>query len=291
MNFKLGMVVSYIPRSGVDIRKAVGEFFGRHTIDPHVQDSEMISSLFNEWLVFDYKTPTGTTVITEYFLKNPDALPESLMGELRQIVQTSAYDLFEVERAEPGASVTVMGIFTGKRYIVSERSLSLQIGNRKGSFYNRVARVGDVYYFVGSNPAFYPMTYTDRMKMMLQEENKERITPKYALELLLKPAEKRQSPKVSQADIKQKRLNLVKRFERLKLKYRITTSFDELKEFLYREDYKGHYADFYTDLEKIGIVQKVVIENTRFFEDFWNYFSHKVLGDKCPAEKYQEYYG
>lgn len=26
MNFKFGMVVSYIPRSGIDIRKAAGEF-------------------------------------------------------------------------------------------------------------------------------------------------------------------------------------------------------------------------------------------------------------------------
>lgn len=291
MNFKLGMVVAYIPRSGIDIRKAAGDFFGKHIIDPHVQDSEMISSLFNEWLVFDYKRPTGTTVITEYFLKNPDALSESLMDELRQIIQTSVYDLFEVERAEPGVSITVMGIFTGKRYTVSERSLSRQIGNQKGTFYNRVARIGDVYYFVGSNPAFYPMTYTERMKMMLQEENKESITPKHAVELLLVPARQPLRKNVTKAAIRRKRLSVIKLFAQLKHTYGFSTSFETLADFLYQEDYRGHYADFYTDLENIGIGYNVVVENTRFFEDFWNYFPHKVLGDKCPAEKYQEYYG
>ncbi|MEK7591832.1 MAG: hypothetical protein AAB508_00385 [Patescibacteria group bacterium] len=288
MNFKFGMVVAYIPKSGADIRKAAGEFFGKYTINP---DSEIISSLFNEWLIFDYKIPGGTTVITEYFLKNPDALPENLMDELRQIIQTSVYDLFEVERNVPGVSVTVIGIFTGKRYTVSERSLSLQMENRKGTFYNRVARVGDVYYFVGSNPAFYPMTYTERMKTMLRKENKERITPKHAAQLVLAPAKQSQKKNITKTAIRRKRLSVIRQFAQLKHTYGFTTSFETLADFLYQEDYRGHYADFYTDLKKIGIGYNVVVENTRFFEDFWNYFPHKVLDDRCPTEKYQEYYG
>jgi len=235
--------------------------------------------------------PTGTTIITEYFLKNPDRLPESLMDELRQIIQTSVYDLFEVVSAVSGVSITVIGLFTGKRYIVSERSLSRQIGNRKGTFYNRVARVGDVYYFVGSNPVFYPMIYTNRMKTVLQKENKEKITPKHAAELLLAPV--KQSPKknVTKAAIGRKRLSVMKMFAQLKQKYGFSTSFETLADFLYKENYRGHYADFYTDLKNIGIGNNVIVENVRFFENFWNYFPHRVLGGKCPAEKYQEYYG
>ena len=235
--------------------------------------------------------PTGTTIITEYFLKNPDRLSESLMDELRQIIQTSVYDLFEVVSAVSGVSITVIGLFTGKRYIVSERSLSRQIGNRKGTFYNRVARVGDVYYFVGSNPAFYPMTYTDRMKTVLRENNKERITPKHAAELLLAPVKQSLKKNITKAAIKRKRLSVMRRFGQLKHKYEFSTSFEILANFLYQENYRGHHADFYTDLKRIGIEYNVVVENLRFFEDFWNYFPHKVLGDTCPAEKYQEYYG
>ena len=291
MDFKLGMVVAYIPRSGIDIRKAAGEFFGSHTVSPDLKDSEMISSLFNEWIIFDYKTPAGTTIITEYFLKNPDRLPEGLTDELRQIIQTSVYDLFEVVSAVPGVSVTVIGIFTGKRYIVSERSLSRQVGNQKGTFYNRVTSVGGIYYFVGSSPMFYPMTYTDRMKTMLRKETKERITPKHAAELLLAPAKRSPKKNVTKVAIRRKRLSVMRRFVQLKHKYGFSTSFETLANFLYQEHYRGHYADFYTDLENIGIGNNVIVENIRFFEDFWNYFPHRVLGGKCPAEKYQEYYG
>lgn len=51
------------------------------------------------------------------------------------------------------------------------------------------------------------------------------------------------------------------------------------------------FADFYKDLTSIGITEKMIVENTKFFQDFWNYFPHKILGGKCPAEKYKDVYG
>ena len=83
MNFKLGSVVSYIGKSGVNIKKAAEEFFGKNEISPDMPGWESISSLFNEWLIFDYKSASGTTIISDYYFKNPDNLPEYLMDELK----------------------------------------------------------------------------------------------------------------------------------------------------------------------------------------------------------------
>jgi len=291
MNFKLGKVVSYIIRSGTDIEKAAMEFFGKNIIYPDMPEFENISSLLNEWLIFDYKLASGTTIISDYYFKNPDNLPEYLMDELKQIIESSVYDLFEVEKTDPGMSVEVHGLFTGKKYKVHEKSLSLSLEDRKGCFFNRIAKVNGHYYFIGSNPAFLPMTYTDRSRKIFKSENKETISPKLALPFLLPPKSKPQRIIVTKKDIKIKRKKLQKQFEKLKEKYRISTSFDELKNFLFNENYKDHFADFYTDITGIGITHEMVLENTQFFEDFWNYFPHKKLGGKCPAEKYREVYG
>lgn len=291
MNFKLGKVVSYIERSGVNIEKVAGEFFGKNEIYPGMPAFENVSSFFNEWLIFDYKLPSGTTIISDYYFKNPDKLPDNIMDELKQIIETSIYDLFEVERAEPGVSVTVWGLFTGKRYKVFEISLSLSLRGQKGCFFNRIAKVDGNYYFIGSNPAFLPVTHTDRSRKIFKSENKETISPKLALKFLLPPKGKPQNIIVTKKEIKNKRKKLQKHFEKLKEKYRISTTFDRLKNFLFNENYKYHFADFYTDIKSIGITEEMVVENTRFFQDFWNYFPHKKLNGKCPADRYREVYG
>lgn len=291
MNFKLGKVISYIGRSGVNLEKAAEEFFGKNEIYPGMPDFEQISSLFNEWLIFDYKLSSGSTIISDYYFKNPDRLPDNLMDELKQIIETSIYDLFEVEKSDPGVSLFVWGLFTGKRYKVLEKSLSLSLGDRRGCFYNRIAKVNGNYYFIGSNPAFLPVTHTDRSRKVFKSENKETISPKLALTFFLPSKSKPQKIIVTKKEIKNKRKKLQKQFEKLKEKYRISTTFDQLKDFLFNENYQDHFADFYTDISAIGITKEMVVENTQFFQDFWNYFPHKMLDSKCPADKYRESYG
>ena len=291
MNFKLGNVVSYIGKSGLDIEKAAKEFFKNTEINPDMPGFVNISALFNEWLVYDCKLPSGRSVISDYYFKNPDRLSDFLIDELKQIIETYIYDLFEVEKTDPGASVTVWGLFTGKRYQVYEKSMSLQIGSRKGCFFNRIARVNKKHYFIGSDPSFIPLTHTDRSRNMLKSGKKESITPKLALPFLI-PAKSKSKPMLnSKEDIKRLREKLRKQFKKLREKYKVFVSFEMITDFLFRENYKDHFADFYKDLTSIGITEKMIVENTKFFQDFWNYFPHKILDGKCPAEKYKEVYG
>ena len=135
------------------------------------------------------------------------------------------------------------------------------------------------------------MTYTDRSRKIFKSENKETISAKLTLPFLLPPKGKQQKIIVTKKEIKNKRKKLQKNYEKLKEKYGISTSFDKLKDFLFNENYSSHFADFYTDIEVIGIKRDMVIENTQFFQDFWNYFPHKKLDGKCPADRYREAYG
>lgn len=185
LNFRLGKIVAYIINSGADIEKAAHEFFSDVEIQEHMLNMEQISSLFNEWIIFDYKLSTGTTISADYYLKNPDNLPKDIMKELKQIIETQTYGMFELEDIMPGEYVIVYSLFGGKKYKVIEKTFSQEVVGHKGSFYNRIAKVNGNYYFVGSNPVFLPITHTDRSKRFYLETDKTPLSPKDALKLLI----------------------------------------------------------------------------------------------------------
>ena len=296
LNFKLGRIVSYVGKSGADIEKAANEFFTGIDIQKDMPNIGEISSLFNEWLIFDYKLPTETTISTDYYLKNPDNLPEDIMKELKQILETQTYEMFELEDAKPGEYVMVYSLFGGKRYKVIERTFSQEAVGKKGSFYNRIAKVNDDYYFVGSNPVFLPITHTDRSRRFYLETDKTPLSPKDALKLLIPQTADKQINKdleylQMKNGIKIKQKELKKEFSVLQKKYKINISFDKLIAFVYNEAYEDHFADFYKDITKIGIHEKIIFEEYKFFQDLWNFFPHKKLGNKCPGELYKKTYG
>jgi len=296
LNFRLSKIVSYIGRSGVDVEKAAGEFFDGIEIQQDMPNIEQISSLFNEWLIFDYKLTTGVTISTDYYLKNPDNLSEDIMDELKQIIETQTYQLFELEDTIPGEYVVVYSLFSGKKYKVIEKTFSREALGRKGSFFNRVANVNGDYYFVGSNPTFLPFTYTDRSRKFYLETDKTVLTPKSALGFLLPKKENEEVNKDEKYlqikdGIKLRQRELKKEFIALKKKYKINVSFDKLTAFVYKEAYKDHFADFYKDVIRIEIPEKMIFEEYKFFQNLWNFFPHKVLGNKCPADLYKEAYG
>lgn len=296
LNFRLGKIVSYIGKSGADVEKAANDFFNGVEVGPDLPNIEQISSLFNEWLIFDYKLSTGVTISTDYYLKNPDNLSEILMDELKQIIGTQTYQLFELEDSIPGEYVIVYSLFSGKKYKVIEKTFSREIVGRKGSFFNRVANVNGDYYFIGSNPSFLPITYTDRSRKFYLQTDKTVLTPKDALGLLVP---KKENEKVNKDEkylqmkngIRTKRRKLEKEFSTLKKKSKVNVSFDKLVAFVYKEAYKDHFADFYKDIMRIGIPEKMVFDEYKFFQDLWNFFPHKILGNKCPADLYKEVYG
>ena len=292
LNIRLGKIVDYAAKNEAAMEVAVKEFFDGGNIKLPLKYKDQISQLFNEWLIFDFKLPSGSTIIAEYYLKNPDNLSSKLLAELKQIIETQKYDYFEIEKVKAGRWMDIWSLLTGKRYRVYEVSLSIAMENKKGSFYNRIAKINNKYYFIGSNPLVFPITYTDRSKKLFgKPEGNISLTPKHLLKLLIEK-DQQDDPRLSitKHDIKIKRKKLEKKFQKFIAQYGLSISFKQLTDFLYRENYRSNFADFYKDITKIGIPEKMIFDNTQFFQDLWNYFPHKILEGKCQAEKFKEAY-
>lgn len=296
LNFKLRHVVAYIPKSGIDLEKAVREFFGEHELTPEIINQKEINSLFNEWLIFDYKLPSGISIAADYYFKNPDQFSKELMDELKQIIETQTYEFLELEKVQPGEWVEVYGLFSGRRYKVLEKTFSVLVEERQGCFFNRIAYVDGNYYFIGSNPTLLPLAHTDRSKRLYLRMKKQNFTAKDALAFLL-PSKENKKEKDDKyylkikGGIQMKRKKLKKQFKNLKKKFHFRTSFFALIDFIYNEKYKSHFANYHKDLTKLGISEEIIFNQVKFFQDMWNFFPHKNLNGKCPAEKFKEAYG
>lgn len=293
LNIRLGKIVDYAAKNEAVMETAIKEFFDEGNVELPIDYKDQISQLFNEWLTFDFKLPSGLTIIADYYFRNPDNLSQELLTELKQIIETQSYDYFEVENVKAGEWIDVWSLFTGKKYRVYEVSLSISMKGKKGSFYNRIAKINNQYYFVGCNPLVFPMTYTDRSKKFFSTtEGDISLTPKHLLKFLIEKNQK-DDPRLSitKHDIKVKRNKLEKKFEKFVAQYGLKILFKKLTDFLYHESYKSNFADFYKDIVKIGIPEKMIFDHLQFFQDLWNYFPHKKLYGKCPAEKFKEFYG
>jgi len=293
LNFKLGKILAYAVRSGANFEKASREFFAGLNPYPGMPNEKEISPLFNEWFIFDYRLPSGITWAMDYYARNPDQLPALILDELKQIIETQVYDFVEVEKVNPGKWVEVYSLPTGKRYRVTEIMLSLGLGERRGCFFNRLAKVNGQYYFVGSDPAFLPVTYTERSKKFFLKQ-RSAFSPKDALAFWL-PKEGMEKPDDDLGYLQQKggllkkRRELALKFKSLRKKYPVKLSFRALVDFVYQEKYKDHFADFHIDLiSKLGIPEEMVFTEVKFFQDLWNFFPHKVLGGRSPAERFKE---
>lgn len=184
LKVRLGKVIAYANRDQHLMRRAMAEFFGDRYIDQGSPNFEQISSLFNEWLIFDFKVKASRNWVMEYYLKNPDALPADQLAELEQIIKTQTFQMFEVE-SRHGQYITVYGLYSGNTYKVFDKALSSNFPG-KGSFWNRAAMVDGRWIFVGSNPSFFPITNTPRArKIFLKENGADEFTAKMALNLLM----------------------------------------------------------------------------------------------------------
>lgn len=292
LKVRLGNVIKYANLHPHIFEDAVKQFFGEIP-GPHMEGFDRISGLFNEWLVFDYKLKSSTTFLKDYFLKNPDNLSEELLDELKQIIETQCFDMLEIQSIKRGEWIKAYGLYSGKMYHIYEHTGSLTAPSR-GTFWGRVAKVNNQYLLVGSDPAFFPTTATPRLKKFYLENKPKQFSPKDVLPLLLPQKTKESGVDKKQMTPKQlenKRKSLEKRFVLLQERGKFVTSFQKVCEFIYNENYKTNFADFFADLIKSGLPEKVVFSNPELFNDMWNYFPHKKLHGKSPYEMFKKRYG
>ena len=286
LKIRLGKVVIYANRDQRLMKRAVAEFFGERHVDQSSPNFEQISSLFNEWLIFDFKVKESRNWVTEYYLKNPDALPADQLAELEQIIKTQTFQMFEIE-SKRGQYVTVYGLYNGDTYKVFDKALSSNFPG-KGSFWNRTAMVDGRRIFVGGNPSFFPITNTPRArKIFLKENGGAEFTAKMALDLLMTKRKEKDPfedlPQTPQ-ELEISRQKIQKRYSLLASRHGFTPTFDDVVHFVFVENYNHNEADFYTDLIKMGIPEKVLFKHYQLFGDIWNHFPHKKLKGKSPVE-------
>jgi len=293
MKFKFSQVVNYAYFKENLIPQALKEFFGNDVPGQEEPMYEEINTLFNEWLVFDFKLPSKTSIAIEYFLKNPDALDQSLLSEIEEVLKTQLYDLLEVVETKKGQWLKLYSFTKGKIIKVWDKAGSSSVPD-KTTITGRIAKIRGQWYFVGGNGIQLPFFSTPRHKgIMRQAEGGFKFTPKNTLKFLLKKDSSKQpiQPKIyTKKEIKNKRKKLEKKFNKLAKKYVFQVDFQKIVEFINNENYQSNHADMYKDFVKLGIPEEAIFNSLQLFQDIWNFFPHKALKGKCPAEMYQEAY-
>lgn len=291
LNVKLGKVIKYANLYPDRIEEALNKFFGKNLIDPQMEYFDKVSELFNEWLIFDFKSKDITFII-EYYLKNPDELSNDLLEELKQIIETQCFDMLEMQSIKRGEWIKAYGLYSGKTYQIYDHRGSLSSPD-KGTFWGRIAKVDNRYQLVGSNPLFYPTIATDRLKKFYLENKPKHFSPKDVLTLLLPSKTKRSDvfeKIITKKGLKRKRENIKKRFKKLQESRGFFLHFKDIVSFVYKESYKDNFADYFPDLVKFGIPEEIIFSHPDLFNDIWNFFPHKTLHGKSPCEMYQDKY-
>jgi hypothetical protein len=288
LKIKLGKALAFLPKTNFNLNEAFDELFGKTDLSQLPISEELLSGLSNEWLLFDYKPPKGKTLIEQYYFNDPDNLSPTELKQLQQIIETQSINLFQPYSKSKPPYVFLQSIFSNRRIKVYDRKLSLTIDQLQGSFLGRLAKVDKINYLVGSNPIVFPIHYTQRAIKLFAKEK----TPAPTLPEILQQLSEPPVPlaKVDKVNISLEQNKLEKKYLKLAKKFKSRVTFKQITDFIYEENYKHNFADYLTDLMKLGIPDEMCIKHINFFNEVWNYFPHKILGDKCPHQLYEETY-
>ena len=283
MRFPLRKVIDYAMTKPIEVDEAYRQFFGDLPFDKLKPEWEQ---LFLEWLMFDYKPKIGSSFLIEYVLKNPDKLEEKVRNQFQQIAETHKYGLFEILKIEEGQWFLLEDIYTGKTYKVYEEKGTTQI-KRPGQIPGRVANVDGLWYLVGTNSVYFPITYTKRLKDQMRKMKVRNFSPKDTVELLRAQENHppKMPPKVNRKQIIEKRKELQARYEKFVQTYGASLPFTDLLGKV-NEENQSAMGDFWQELMKNGIPEKFFFEQWELFQDIWNYFPHKCLNDLSPIEMF-----
>lgn len=286
LNFKLSQITKFADTTyPQEVDNAFDEFFADIDLETLSQDViESTSPLFSEWLMFEYRLPSGRTMVLEYFARNSQNLTPVAYSELEQIIKSQRFDLLQITDWKPDHWVNATGIYSGIDYTIKDISLSRNLSS-KGCIYGRLAQVNGDWIMIGSNPLFLSMEYTLRAQKMMRQAQKS-ISAKEILPLYLPPKQS-QNKSLSNKQIQVKRKSVSLKYQSLVIKHKLKCNFDKLISFVYTENYQTNFADWFSDLNiKLKIPQKVFMTNLDLFQDCWNFFPHKNLDGKAPIELY-----
>lgn len=182
LNFKLGKIVNYAHQKVEITSPKVKKFFGKNSIED-LLGNETVRALFNEWLIFDYRNIMGTSIIAQYYLKNPDNFSKKQLKQLEQVIKTERYEVMEMLKITRGKGISVRVVRTGETLFVHDLA-----GSRSATvpslFFNRLANIDGKWILVGCDGISFPtrLSQEDR-ECFAKILNKEKNTPKLVLDV------------------------------------------------------------------------------------------------------------
>ena len=285
MVFPFRYIAAYTNTKPLEAERGFKEFW-ENDIIPDRNDTELWQ-YYMEWIMFDFVLKNGRTFLIDYVLLNPDHLDQQTISQFKQIAETQNYSDYQIFGIKRGEWINLEDIYTGKIYKVYDELGSKTILD-EGTILARIARVDGKWYLVGANPVGFPITYTERMKKNLRNDfskNKTKITPKDLYKLIVE--QRKNPPKMSKpltkTQLKKKREELEKIFNKKAKKYKVRMTFTELLKVIYDEN-RTNVLDLWIGLGKRGLTEKFVIDEMQLLSDIWNNFPHKCLGGKAPIE-------
>lgn len=182
LNFRLGKIVSYAHQKADLAPQVVKKFFGKRSSE-ELLENETVSALFNEWLIFDYRNSLGTSIIAEYYLKNPDNLAKEQLNQLEQVIKTERYEVMEILKITKDKGISVRVVRTGETFFVDDLAGS-RSATTPSLFFNRLANVDNKWILVGCDNISFPVKLSEAaIKHLAKILNKGKNTPKLVLDV------------------------------------------------------------------------------------------------------------
>ncbi len=116
---------TYQQRFGDDFKRAIRLYFGAEALQDNVLtlDEERIPG-FQEWYIHDYVTSEGERIIDLLAREVGPRLPTAQRQMLDDWRRINRFHLFEVQKVEPGAGVTVQDLLSGEALEINDISSS-----------------------------------------------------------------------------------------------------------------------------------------------------------------------
>ena len=286
MIFPFHKIAAFANTKHDEMERALREFFPSTKVLEEA--TEPTREYFVEWLIFEYKQQSGSTFLVEYVLRNSNQPDRKEIDQFRQIAETQWYSDFQIGDMVRGSHLTVEDVMTGKQYCVHDKQARENLANR-GLIKARIACVDSVYYFVGANPAFVPVVYTERMKKIIRGMKQEKMSVRDTALLLMNRGQTPPSVRpLTKKELHEKRKELELAYQKAAATYHATLSFEELRSYIYHENGKD-YTKILQQLTKKGIPERMFIDAMQLIQDIWNYFPHKILNDFSPSELFGKF--
>lgn len=176
----------YFPRKEYqfEIEQAMKAFYNRPDLGrgSHLEIEPGEDERFMEWFLYDYKLRNDQSLLENFVASNPLNLSEIEMLIYRDLLLTNEYGWYEIMEVIPEKSMTLRNVQNDKTWVVQEK-MGTYHAHVGALITGRVAKIEDHYELVGSDPVYFQVRISPRVRKHLLL-GKDRLNPKIVNDLL-----------------------------------------------------------------------------------------------------------